>query len=73
MLKSFTFSHSPTVKFGGCSPPHLMWDVATHSYRVPDPQAVPISVALHMQALAWIVKPASAVRGVGIPWAAGCS
>ena len=25
--RCFTFSHSRTVEFGGCSPPHLMWEM----------------------------------------------
>ena len=26
-LTGFTFWHSKTVKMGGCSPPHLMWQL----------------------------------------------
>ena len=31
----FTFGPSRTVKCGGCSPPHLMWEVPTRGPGVP--------------------------------------
>ena len=46
-LAGFTFTHSQAVHVGGCSPPHLMWEVVTQGQWVPDHQVLHISDALH--------------------------
>ena len=40
MLTGLALSHSQTVKFEKCSPPHLIWEIVTQGQRILDRQMV---------------------------------